>query len=140
MVFFASVFPQFMRVTTSPNHSLFLLMLVWIVLEFLTLMLIYLFISRVTRPSTHQGLMKVAGVVQLALAGVGVCHRSSNWWPDGWRAAVGLADRADRCLAAGASARSRASVWRVRSITTRPHRARRAPPSSRRPRSAAAGR
>ncbi|MHA6845468.1 LysE family translocator [Ralstonia syzygii] len=71
IVFFASVFPQFIRVTTSPNHSLFLLTLVWIVLEFLMLMLIYLFISRVTRPSTHQGLMKIAGVVQLVLAGVG---------------------------------------------------------------------
>ncbi|MET2525109.1 LysE family translocator [Ralstonia pseudosolanacearum] len=71
IVFFASVFPQFMSVTTNPNHSLFLLMLLWIVLEFLTMMAIYGFISRVARPVAHRGLMKAAGAVQIGLAGIG---------------------------------------------------------------------
>ncbi|AEG71926.1 amino-acid efflux protein (plasmid) [Ralstonia solanacearum Po82] len=71
IAFFASVFPQFLRVTTSPDHSLFLLTLVWIVLEFLTLMLVYFFIRRVTQPGMHHGLMKIAGAVQLGLAVMG---------------------------------------------------------------------
>ncbi len=71
IVFFASVFPQFLRVTTSPDPSLFLLTLVWIVLAFLTLMLLYCCIRRVTRPRVRHGLMKTVGAVQLGLAVMG---------------------------------------------------------------------
>ncbi len=59
IVFFASIFPQFTEVTARANRSLFLLMLV------------HLFISRIARPSTHHGRMRLAGGVQLGLAGVG---------------------------------------------------------------------
>jgi len=71
IIFFSSFFPQFINVTPNANTSLALLTAVWVVLDFATLMLVYVFISKVTKPAIHHTLMRGAGALLLLIAGAG---------------------------------------------------------------------
>jgi threonine/homoserine/homoserine lactone efflux protein len=71
IIFFSSFFPQFINVTQNVNTSLALLTILWVVLDFATLMLVYMLISKVTKPTIHHKLMRVAGALLLLIACAG---------------------------------------------------------------------
>lgn len=71
IVFFASFFPQFIGITHDADSSLIVLTLLWIVLDFVTLMLMFQLISRLLHPTLQQMMLRASGVVLIAVAMVG---------------------------------------------------------------------
>lgn len=65
IVFFASFF------THDADSSLIVLTLLWIVLDFVTLMLMFQLISRLLHPTLQQMMLRASGVVLIAVAMVG---------------------------------------------------------------------
>lgn len=79
IVFFASFFPQFIAITPHAGSSLAVLTLLWIVLDFATLMLMFHLISRLLQPRVQRMLLRGSGGVLLVVAAVG-----------GWAAGLAL--------------------------------------------------
>ena len=77
IIFFASFFPQFLEITPQPTVSLGLLTVLWIVLDFATLMTVCLLVRRLVKPNVHRGMLRVSGVLLMliALLGVGMAGR-----------------------------------------------------------------
>ncbi|GAN75170.1 lysine exporter protein [Acidiphilium multivorum AIU301] len=71
IIFFSSFFPQFIDVTSNKNASLGILTVVWILLDFTTLMTVYFTISRVARPSSNAVMLKIAGSLLVLIAIIG---------------------------------------------------------------------
>ncbi len=78
IIFFASFFPQFIGITPDADSSLIVLTLLWIVLDFLTLMLMFQLISRLLRPGAQQMLLRGAGAVLIAVAVAGTWAAASD--------------------------------------------------------------
>ncbi|GAB3449966.1 LysE family translocator [Insolitispirillum peregrinum] len=76
IIFFASFFPQFLGVTPNTNHSLAILTGAWVLLDFATLMLIYLVISKALKPSAHQTMLRLSGILLLLIAAGGMTFSS----------------------------------------------------------------
>jgi threonine/homoserine/homoserine lactone efflux protein len=72
IIFFASFFPQFLGITTDTNASIALLTVLWIILDFATLMLVYLLVSKVLKLSVHQLVLTISGVLMLLIAAGGI--------------------------------------------------------------------
>lgn len=72
IVFFASFFPQFIGITTDTNSSLFVLTALWIILDFSTLMLVYLLVSKALKPSVHKAMLRISGLLLLLISVGGV--------------------------------------------------------------------
>lgn len=68
IIFFASFFPQFMGIAASVNASIAWLTVVWVFLDFSTLMLMYLLISKVMKPAFHRIMLRVSGGLLLVVA------------------------------------------------------------------------
>ena len=68
IIFFASFFPLFMDITASTNVSIALLTILWIILDIVTLMLVYLLVSNTVAPSAHRLVLTISGVFMLLIA------------------------------------------------------------------------
>lgn len=78
IIFFASFFPQFVGITTDTNVSLALLTALWIILDFSTLMLVYLLVSKLLKPAVHQRMLRFSGILLLIIAIGGVMMASTS--------------------------------------------------------------
>jgi len=68
ILFFSAFFPQFIQVMPEINQSLFLLTLVWIILDFMTLSLAYLLFKRVSRSFAYQRILLICGILLFTIA------------------------------------------------------------------------
>lgn len=68
IIFFASFFPQFIHVTPTVEHSLILLTLTWIVLDFATLTGVYLLFNRLSQSKIYPKLLMGCGLILIAVA------------------------------------------------------------------------
>lgn len=68
IIFFASFFPQFINVTPEYSQSLVVLTALWIILDFATLMLVSHMVSRLLKPSMHQVMLRISGVLLMLIA------------------------------------------------------------------------
>lgn len=74
IIFFVSFFPQFMKVTDSFNKSIFLLTLLWVLLDFTILGFYILFIRKLSKPKTKHVIVLFSGVILLIIATVGFVY------------------------------------------------------------------
>lgn len=72
IIFFASFFPQFIAVTPHAGASLLVLTLLWVALDFATLMLMSHLVSRLSRPRVQQALLRGSGVLLMGIAAFGI--------------------------------------------------------------------
>ncbi|ANF82271.1 amino acid transporter [Acinetobacter sp. NCu2D-2] len=72
IIFFAAFFPQFIGVTPQINLSLMVLTLSWIVLDFLTLSLVYLGFKRLSRSRVYPHLLGLCGTILIMVALYGI--------------------------------------------------------------------
>lgn len=72
IIFFASFFPQFIGVTPDTNTSIGLLTVLWIVLDFATLMTVYWLVSRTLKPSAHRWVLQISGGLMLLVGAGGI--------------------------------------------------------------------
>jgi len=80
IIFFASFFPQFIGITIDINTSIALLTIVWIILDFTTLMLVYLLVSKLLKPSIHQIILRISGILLLIIAAGGIVMTVIELW------------------------------------------------------------
>lgn len=72
IIFFAAFFPQFIHVTADINHSLILLTITWIVLDFSTLTVVYLAFNRLSQSRYYPKLLGICGAILLLVALYGI--------------------------------------------------------------------
>lgn len=72
IIFFASFFPQFVGVSSNIDTSLMILTVTWIVLDFLTLSLVYLGFKRLSTSKIYPHLLGLCGVILLSVALYGI--------------------------------------------------------------------
>ncbi|WP_179401705.1 LysE family translocator [Burkholderia guangdongensis] len=72
IIFFASFFPQFIGITSDTNASLALLTVLWVILDFATLMLVFLLVSKLLKPSVHQTMLRISGALLIVIATGGI--------------------------------------------------------------------
>lgn len=80
IIFFASFFPQFIAITPHAGSSLAVLTLLWIVLDFATLMLMAHLISRLARPRVQRLLLRGSGGVLVVVAALGAGVATAALW------------------------------------------------------------
>lgn len=78
IIFFAAFFPQFIHVTSNINHSLGLLTLSWIVLDFTTLSLVYLAFNQLSKSKLYPKMLAVCGAILIIVAGYGIYSTLAN--------------------------------------------------------------
>lgn len=87
IIFFASFFPQFIGITGNTNTSLAVLTGLWIALDFSTLMLVYLLVSKLIKPTVHEVLLRVSGLLLIVIAIGGILVTAlSLYHPNGLHA------------------------------------------------------
>ncbi|MCH4245467.1 LysE family translocator [Acinetobacter gerneri] len=72
IIFFAAFFPQFINVTSDLNHSLSLLTLTWIILDFATLSLVYLLFNQLAKSKFYSKMLSICGAILIIVACYGV--------------------------------------------------------------------
>ncbi|WP_182345300.1 LysE family translocator [Comamonas koreensis] len=72
IIFFASFLPQFMGVLPAPSHSLAVLTVVWMVLDFSMLGLIALLVRSLISPAREKRILLVASCLLLAIGVAGL--------------------------------------------------------------------
>jgi len=72
IIFFASFFPQFTGITNDLNISIIILTLSWIVLDFLTLSVVYLGFNRLSNSRYYAKLLVACGAILLLVALYGI--------------------------------------------------------------------
>ena len=72
IIFFAAFFPQFIGITPTLDLSLIMLTLSWIVLDFLTLSLVYLGFNRLRHSRLYPHLLALCGMVLIIIAVYGI--------------------------------------------------------------------
>ncbi|PKA41560.1 amino acid transporter [Rhizobium sullae] len=80
IIFFASFFPQFIGITSDTNTSIALLTVVWIILDFATLMLVYRLVSKLLKPTVDRTMLRVSGVLLLMIAVGGIAMTAVELW------------------------------------------------------------
>ena len=68
IIFFSAFFPQFISISSNINFSLSLLTVTWIVLDFLTLSLVYLFFRRLSQSSIYPKILGLCGALLVLIA------------------------------------------------------------------------
>ncbi|MFD1261234.1 LysE family translocator [Entomomonas asaccharolytica] len=74
IIFFVSFFPQFIKITDSFNKSIFLLTLLWVLLDFIILGIYILFIRKLATDSIKNIIVLISGVVLLVIASTGFIY------------------------------------------------------------------
>ncbi|WP_455597940.1 LysE family translocator [Acinetobacter pecorum] len=72
IIFFAAFFPQFIGITPTLDLSLIILTLSWIVLDFMTLSLVYLGFNRLRHSRLYPHLLALCGMVLIIIAVNGI--------------------------------------------------------------------
>lgn len=72
IIFFAAFFPQFIGITPTLDLSLIILTLSWIVLDFMTLSLVYLGFNRLRHSRLYPHLLVLCGMVLIIIAVYGI--------------------------------------------------------------------
>nr|WP_290446893.1 LysE family translocator [Acinetobacter lwoffii] len=72
IIFFAAFFPQFIGISPNLDLSLVILTISWIVLDFLTLSLVYLGFQRLSRSHLYPHLLGLCGLILLMVALYGI--------------------------------------------------------------------
>lgn len=80
IIFFASFFPQFIGIMPQPVLSLTVLTLLWVALDFATLMLMFQLVRRLLRPALQRALLRCSGVLLIAVALVGGVFAARALW------------------------------------------------------------
>lgn len=68
IIFFSAFFPQFISISPNINFSLSLLTVTWIILDFLTLSLVYLFFRRLSQSSVYPKILGLCGALLVLIA------------------------------------------------------------------------
>ncbi|ENU28288.1 LysE family translocator [Acinetobacter modestus] len=68
IIFFSAFFPQFIHLSPNINFSLSLLTVTWIILDFLTLSLVYLFFSRLSQSRIYPKILGLCGALLVLIA------------------------------------------------------------------------
>lgn len=74
IIFFVSFFPQFIKVTDSFNKSIFLLTLLWVLLDFLILGIYIMFIRKLTTNKVKNVIVLFSGLILLVIAITGFLY------------------------------------------------------------------
>ncbi|QIC61904.1 LysE family translocator [Acinetobacter schindleri] len=72
IIFFAAFFPQFIGISPNLDLSLVILTISWIILDFLTLSLVYLGFQRLSRSQLYPHLLGLCGLILLMVALYGI--------------------------------------------------------------------
>ena len=72
IIFFAAFFPQFVGITSNIDLSLTILTLSWIVLDFLTLSLVYLSFKRLAGTQIYPKILACCGLILILIAIYGI--------------------------------------------------------------------
>ena len=72
IIFFAAFFPQFVGITSNLNLSLAILTLSWIILDFLTLSLVYLSFKRLSGSKIYPKILACCGLILVLIAIYGI--------------------------------------------------------------------
>lgn len=68
IIFFSSFFPQFINVHSNINTSLSILVITWIILDFLTLSIIYLAFNSISQRTIYQKILCACGILLITIA------------------------------------------------------------------------
>nr|WP_168383257.1 LysE family translocator [Acinetobacter indicus] len=79
ILFFSAFFPQFIQVTNHFNNSLILLTASWIVLDFLTLSLLYLGFYRLTLSRGYRPVLALCGALLILIALYGLISTAGQY-------------------------------------------------------------
>ncbi len=79
ILFFSAFFPQFIQVTDHFNNSLILLTASWIVLDFLTLSLLYLGFYRLTLSHGYRPVLALCGALLILIALYGLISTAEQY-------------------------------------------------------------
>ena len=72
IIFFAAFFPQFVNITPNLNHSLVILTISWIILDFLTLSLVYCAFRRLAQSTWYGKTLLCCGLILIFVAIYGI--------------------------------------------------------------------
>lgn len=72
IIFFSSFFPQFIGIHTNINISLMILVIVWIIFDFLTLSIVYKTFNALSKSKIYPKILFVCGLLLLGIALYGV--------------------------------------------------------------------
>ena len=72
IIFFSAFFPQFISIAPNMNLSLGILTITWIILDFLTLSLVYLCFRRLSQSHLYPKILGLCGQLLLLIAGYGL--------------------------------------------------------------------
>lgn len=72
IIFFSSFFPQFLGVHSDINISLMMLVVTWIILDFLTLSVVYLSFNRLAKSRHYPKILGLCGLILILIAIYGV--------------------------------------------------------------------
>lgn len=72
IIFFSSFFPQFINVHDNINVSLSILVVTWIILDFLTLSIVYLGFNQLSKKSIYPKVFGACGALLIAIAAYGL--------------------------------------------------------------------
>lgn len=72
IIFFSSFFPQFIGIHSDINISLFILVIAWIILDFLTLSVVYLSFNKLSKSRIYPKILALCGVILVFIAVYGL--------------------------------------------------------------------
>lgn len=72
IIFFSSFFPQFIGIHSNINISLTILVIAWIVLDFLTLSLVYVSFNKLSKSKIYGKVLGLCGVILIVIAVYGL--------------------------------------------------------------------
>lgn len=72
IIFFSSFFPQFIHIHADINTSLVILVVTWIILDFLTLSLVYLSFNKLSKSQIYPKILGLFGLILIVIAVYGL--------------------------------------------------------------------
>ena len=79
IIFFSSFFPQFSQIHPHLNTSLCILVLTWIILDFLTLSVVYVFFQRLSHHWIYNKILALCGLCLIFIALYGLYISLTEW-------------------------------------------------------------
>lgn len=79
IIFFSSFFPQFIGIHSNINTSLTVLVIVWIILDFLTLSVVYLGFNKLSKTQYYSKILALCGWVLILIAVYGLYVSVMSW-------------------------------------------------------------
>ncbi|MNJ32548.1 leucine export protein LeuE [compost metagenome] len=86
ILFFVAFFPQLMQITAHASHSLLLLSLVWVIIDFAILGLYILLTGKLATPRRQRLISLTSGALLLVIAATGLLYNLHALWLDGFMA------------------------------------------------------